>query len=203
MAGTTTLQSIQQQQKKERVTKGFLGGTFENLGDIFNTATATITGLGEGYVNEGPVSRQDLEQTESRQQVKRGGLPINGELTGFQTPRMDPEARKQQIQAELANAQQLTEVQKPVEERRVEINELNQLQVLFQGSVDEEGNVTVYHQANANKKQVENLALQLQTERAKALAELRKTPATPTSAAVGPTINLNTAFEDQKPNRPG
>lgn len=117
------------------------------------------------------------------------GLPQSGELTGFQTPQKpesNPELRTQQLAQELREAHMEVIAQAPVEEKRVKINELNGLQLEYQGSVDAQGNVTRYHEANAERANSELTAEQLNALRQEKLAQ-----ATGKQAGNEPKYNLD------------
>ncbi len=126
----------------------------------------------------------------------------NGEINDFQTPRINPEMRRQQITQELAQTQRLTAIEPIVEEKKVEINELNGFDPTYEGTVDQEGNATIYHQTNADQKRIENLALRLQNERETKISA-QKGPSKSPKGAAGPNVNMNTTFEDQNMNRVG
>lgn len=90
MTDTTALQSTPP--KKERLNLGdIIGGTFE---DTFET----VTGRGAGFVNEGPVRGQTLEELQKLPELNiRSRFPEKGELTGFQGS--DAELIRQQREA--------------------------------------------------------------------------------------------------------
>ena len=167
MADTTTLQSTQPKEKKIHP-QNAVGGGFEYIDNTVGNLWETVTGVGPGYfVNEGPV----------REQLKaKPTFPTTGELTGFQN--QSTEVRRQQITAELAAAQSQTLNQAPVKIKRETINQLNSLQTSYQGSVDNQGIATEYHKTNADRKEAETLALQIQNERQEKLASAKgkKTP---------------------------
>lgn len=144
--------------KKERVgLNQIIGGGFELLEGIGQT----ITGTGPGFTIESGQNPAPDYPSEAKEPSNVTPFPSRGELRGFQN--LSPEMKIAHISSELIEAQNETATKAPVEIKRTKINQLNGLQDSYQGSVDSQGNVTQYHQANAEKS--ENEALRIQHER--------------------------------------
>lgn len=167
MANTTSPLFAQPQKEARINPKNIIGSTFE---DIFEN----ITGRNQSYTNEGPIRGIDLENLQKMPEHKVGSsFPTTGELKGFNIP--SEESQKKRLAAELSAAHNQAISQTPVESKRENINRLNGLQESYRGSVDNEGNVTDYHRANAEQKEARNLVLQIQAERGQKLAAAKGT----------------------------
>ena len=70
-----------------------------------------------------------------------------------------------QVAAEVAVAQNVEASKPTIEMQRTKINTLLNLQEAYQGSVDAQGNITKYHQAEAEKKEAETSGSGIQAGR--------------------------------------
>lgn len=183
MAGITSLQTPQ---PKTEIKRNQIMGLFED----------TVEYLVRGAPpNEGPLPQMPELKVPA-------GLAESGSLSGFQNPRriehVSVEARSQ-VEAELMKAHREAIMRAPLEAKRARINELNLIPNSdYTGSMDREGNVHTYHQANADKKEAEiaaTHAARIQKEREEKLAQSRGRQVN-TKGAVG-AVNLNTDFEDR------
>lgn len=183
--------TIFQQPQAEKKRSGFaqmIGGSFE---DVYET----LTGTGTGFVNEGPVSRKDYENTEI---IAKN--PIQGSLSEFQTPRSKEDVFRQQIKTEqeISTIQGEKQVEKSLEEKRMEIAQLNGLQLDFKGVMDASGKVNEYHEANAERKNAENLASKIKQGKEQMITQATGKGV---SRIAGADIKRN--FEDQNMQNPG
>ncbi len=144
------------------------GGQFikESPGD-FLAATADLFSLEKTTHVSNPTPEQSVERPKS-----------SGTIENFSQPRLAQETNPQlainKLQGELKDEHMQTITQQPVEDKRIKINSLNDLQALYMGSVDNAGNVTAYHGANADKKQLELEEQQRDADRAEAFARATK-----------------------------
>lgn len=168
MADITTLTS---QPKKEVRNPALINDPVFGGFELDSLYELVAKGQGE-FVNQ----PEQISQVQEHK-VEVGRFSPEGSVTGFQSPRglidTSPEARISSLEAEQFKVWREYIAKAPVGEKRVNINDLNKLHVSYEGSVDNEGNVTAYHQSEADKKQSENIALDIQNKREEKLAATR------------------------------
>lgn len=187
MADTTTLPLSQP--KKEKINPSqVIGGLFE---DVWENITG-VNPTPQSFEAQEPIKTPVPEYLRTAFPDTPPSFEAN-EINDFQTPRRRKDVYPEQIaqlEQELYQAQLERIRRLPTEEKRTKINELNEIQSHYQGSVDNQGNVTIYHEANAERKQSENLAIQIQNEREQKLNQERGGPAVSTKGAIGPRADL-------------
>lgn len=152
-----------------------VGGTMEYVEGALDLIFKGPEGL---LVNEPP----SLEQISQMPEHRVGSAFIDGTMANFQKPRgiedVYPEIGDKRIDEQIAeqfNIWRKSLARADVEQRRTKINELNNFDPSYLGTMDEEGNVNKYHQSEADKKEYADIGFSIQQQKAKQLEQLKPT----------------------------
>lgn len=127
-----------------------IGGTFEAIEGLYEEAsgnqsqekTREMTAQDVApQIKEGPATAEDLK---NMQEQKKKSIEKTGVIYF-----------NRQVSSDLAAAQAETASQATIDMQRSRINTLLNLQDAYQGSMDAQGNISIYHQSEADKKQAE------------------------------------------------
>lgn len=195
-------------QKPSTVTNP-VGGSLEPR-DIFEYGMESI--FRTPPVNEGPVSAQELNQMSGAgwAEIKAKGLEGTGSLSGFQKPRRKehvyPELGIRRLQTDLAQAHQEIVTKEPVQQKRIKVNtEIGGISnILYEDTVNDAGEERIDVKTYVAQAQLEaENEARLKESRENQVA-LGRNKAKSTKGTIGPTVDLNTDFENRNASgKPG
>lgn len=159
------------------VTSPLLKATGEGVASIASEAPDALVDLFKMILGRSPeISAKDAKSTPEDKAKQADAKIKHAEL----------ESRKNRIVSEIQKAGQETMVKAAFSGKRLKINSLLGLQALFQGSVDENGNIKVYYESQAEEKEKDVEKEQLRKQRDSQISQ---------ATSKGGKVNLDAVME--------